>query len=321
MTDLKTFVSLDDLAKFADDKFVQMLKENKVKDILKAIGLFSDQTITNDILIISQNPEATVVKRLSDWGYYKRKVKENQKGIKVISHVLKNYNIDTTDENGNVFAQGVEKMDIQMGFLFDISQTEGKDYEYLNSNKENVAKYFEAVKGALEKSVRGYEFEYKDIETKSDIDFTNKKIFIKDGLSIDEVIRTLIDNVATVLVATRKEEGLADFFDFEKNGVVYAVNSKLGLDLPEYDFSLSLNDDGLLELKNNLQKVRSVTHQILQNVQNSIEYSVRKLLREEKLEKSEETKEQEEVVQKTKAAKTTKTKTKTKSKQSESEVE
>ena len=112
MTDLKTFVSLDDLAKFADDKFVQMLKENKVKDILKAIGLFSDQTITNDILIISQNPEATVVKRLSDWGYYKRKVKENQKGIKVISHVLKNYNIDTTDENGNVFAQGVEKMDI-----------------------------------------------------------------------------------------------------------------------------------------------------------------------------------------------------------------
>ena len=102
MTDLKTFVSLDDLAKFADDKFVQMLKENKVKDILKAIGLFSDQTITNDILIISQNPEATVVKRLSDWGYYKRKVKENQKGIKVISHVLKNYNIDTTDENGNV---------------------------------------------------------------------------------------------------------------------------------------------------------------------------------------------------------------------------
>jgi len=315
MNDLKTFISLDDLAKLADENFVNMIKENKIKDIIRAIGMFSDQTITNDILILTQNPNATVVKRLSDWGYYKRKVKENQKGLKVISHVLKNYNIDTTDEKGNVIAQGVEKMDIEMGFLFDISQTEGKDYEYLNSNKENVAKYFEAVKCALEKSVRGFEFEYKDIETKSDIDLTNKKITIKDGLSIDEVIRTLIDNVATVLVATRKEEGLADFADFEKNSVVYAVNSKLGLDLPEYDFSLSLTDEGILELKNNLQKVRSVTHQILQNVQSSIEYSVRKLLREEKLEQqqAEET-QTEEVVKKPRA-------TKTKKKQSESEVE
>jgi len=316
MEELKTFISLEDLAKLADEQYLKMLKENKIKDIVKAIGLFPDQTITNDILILTQNPNATLVKRLSDWGYYKRKVKEDQKGLKIISHVLKKYNIDKTDEYGNIYSQGVDKLDTEMGFVFDISQTEGKDYEYLNSNKENIAKHFEVVKKSLERTARDYKFEYTDIDTNSQIDLKNKIITIKDGLSIDEVINTLIDNVSTVLLATRRQEGLDNLGEFEQNAVIYAVKSKLGLDEPECKFDISnINDEGLVELKNNLQKVRSVTKQILSNVESSIEYAVRQIIKEEKA-KTEEL-ETEAPKEQPKPTKTTKTKTK----QSQSEVE
>lgn len=314
MNELKTFISLEDLAKLADEQYIKMLKENKIKDIVKAIGLFPDQTITNDVLILTQNPNATLVKRLSDWGYYKRKVKEEQKGLKIISHVVKKYNIDKADEFGNVYSDGVEKLDTEMGFVFDISQTEGKDYEYLNSNKENIAKYFEPVKNSLERTARGFEFEYKDIETNSEIDLTNKKITIKDGLSIDEVINTLIDNVSTVLLATRRAEGLENLGEFEQDAVIYAVKSKLGLDVNDFSFDTSsLNDEGLVELKNNLQKVRSVTKQMLSNIESSIEYSVRQLLKEEK-EKTEKT---EDVKEETNKSKTPKAKAKAKINESE----
>lgn len=319
MNELKTFISLEDLAKLADDEYLKMIKENKIKDIVKAIGLFPDQTITNDVLILTQNPNATLVKRLSDWGYYKRKVKEEQKGLKIISHILKKYNIDKTDEYGNIYSQGVEKLDTEMGFVFDISQTEGKDYEYLNSNKENIAKHFEPVKSALERTARGFEFEYKDIEKNSEIDLTNKIITIKDGLSIDEVINTLIDNVSTVLLATRRAEGLENLGEFEQSAVIYAVKSKLGLDVPEITLDTStLNDEGLVELKNNLQKVRSVTKQMLSNIESSIEYAVRQLIKEEKekSEKVEDSKDKNEPVTKPKTSKT-----KAKIKQSESEVQ
>src|SRR5574344_738150 len=319
MNELKTFISLEDLAKLADEQYIKMLKENKIKDIIKAIGLFPDQTITNDILILTQNPNATLVKRLSDWGFYKRKVKEEQKGLKVISHVLKKYNIDKTDEFGNIYSQGIDKLDTEMGFVFDISQTERKDYEYLNSNKENIAKYFEVVKNSLERTARGFEFEYKDIEKNSEIDLTNKIITIKDGLSIGEVINTLIDNVSTVLLATRRAEGLENLGEFEQSAVIYAVKSKLGLDVPEITLDTStLNDEGLVELKNNLQKVRSVTKQMLSNIESSIEYAVRQLIKEEKekSEKVEDSKDKNEPVTQPKTSKT-----KAKIKQSESEVQ
>jgi len=317
MNELKTFISLEDLAKLADEQYIKMIKENKIKDIVKAIGLFPDQTITNDVLILTQNPNATHVKRLSDWGYYKRKVKEEQKGLKIISHILKKYNIDKTDEFGNIYSQGVEKLDTEMGFVFDISQTEGKDYEYLNSNKENIAKHFEAVKNALERTARGFEFEYKDIDNNSEIDLTNKKITIKDGLSIDEVINTLIDSVTTVLLTTRRAEGLENLEDFEQNAVIYAVKSKLGLDVPDFTLDTnSLNENGLVELKNNLQKIRSVTKQMLSNIESSIEYAVRQLIKEEK-EKTGQVEENKEQIKHTTKAKTEMAKANTKKTESE----
>ncbi len=278
MTENKTYTTLEELTEKANNEYLQYLKDNKLTDILRAIGLFPDQTITNDVLILSQNPNAICVKRMKEWNYYHRSVKKSEKAIKVISHHIDKSDRAYTDENGNVYTQGVEKLKTDVGYVFDISQTEGKEYEYLNSNKETIAKHFEAAKKALENTARGYTFVYQDQDENSKIDWQNKVVYIKDGLSIDDLINSLIKDVSQILLSTRRDEGLQNVSDFENNCVIYAVNSKLGLELPNLSFDVNnLNETGMQELKGNLQKVRSVTKQLLSNFESTIEHSVRNL--------------------------------------------
>ena len=152
-------------------------------------------------------------------------------------------------------------------------------------------------------------------------------------MTLDETINTLIKAVSIVALNSRhydglKKENLANIDDVELYGTIYAVNSRLGLDLPEYDFSAleNLSDEQLEDFKGNLQKIRSVSKQLIANVESNIEYTIRNL---NKAQKQEDTKEQSqkevestnkeniEASDRPKAKRTTKTK----SKQNTSEVE
>ena len=317
----KKFMTLEELTAVAQDKYLEIMKENRAKDILRAIGLFPDQTITNDVLILAQKPEATCVKRMKEWNFYKRVVKKAEKAIKVVSHHIENYNQDFTDENGNVYSQEMPKLICDVGFIFDISQTEGKEFDYLNSNKETIASHFEVVKKALESTAKEFDFEYVNQDEKSLIDYENKKVLVKDGLSVNDVIQELIEDVSEILLKTRQEEGLKNIDDFERNGVVYAVNSKLGLDLPEYDFSVAnLTDEGLDQLKGNFQKIRSVTKQMLSNVENSIERAIRNLDKKMAEEQAKADEQQAETPKEQPKARKTRSKAKAKEAEAESEV-
>lgn len=270
--------SMEELTNKANQKYKEIIKENKLTDILVAIGKFPDQTITNDILILLQKPDATCVKRMKEWNYYHRSVNKEEKAIKVISHFLEKYDVDYTDKDGIVMTKGIEQLKTNVGYLFDISQTGGQEFPYLNTNKETVAKHFDVIKTALEKTAKNYEVVYADQEEASTIDAENHKIYIKDGQSLSDTVSSLISSVATVIVKNRFCNGLQNFSDFEKNAVIYAVNSKLGLELPEYNFDVSnLSEENQEKLKDNLQKVRSATKQILANVENAVERAVRDL--------------------------------------------
>lgn len=321
----KNYATVESLTKQSDELFVKYLGDGKLRDILVVMGKMPDYTITNDVLLMSQMPDIKLVKRLTDWNKDGRKVKEHQKSLKVISSCLKKYNQDFTDENGNIYAKGIDKLDLSVGHVFDISQTEGREYPYLNTNKETIASHFDAAKNSLERTAKGYKFEFVDQEPYAKMDKENKTIYIKDGLSIDEVVNTMVNQVTRVLVDSRRQEGLSEkkvenIDEIEYNCALYAIKSKLGLDLPDFNDEAicKLTDEEKLEFKNNLQKVRSITMQLLSNFETAIEISIRGL--EKQMEKVEEKQEEQKPViqeQETKPAR----KTRAKSKQAESEVE
>lgn len=325
MEDNKKFMSLDDLVKMGNENYIKMINEGKITDIFRAIGLFPNQTVTNDVLILSQMPNATCVKRMKEWNFYHRQVKKNEKALKVISHKIEKYDQDYTDESGTVYTKGIEKLKHDVGFVFDMSQTEGQHFDYLNSNRETISAHFEDVKKALERTAKEYQFKYEDIENKSNIDRENKIISIKDGMDIGDIIETLIKDVSKVLLESRRAEGLSskqkeNIEDIEHNVAIYAIHSKLGLELPNYNFDeiKEYTTEDQLEFKNNLQKVRSVTNQLLANVESAIEYAIRGLNREQAKAKEEENEKQEEQAEEAVAEQPKRTR---KKKQAESEVE
>ena len=325
----KNYATVESLTTQANEQYLKYISEGNLRDILKVMGLMPDYTVMNDVLIMSQMPDVKLVKRLTGWNKDGRKVKEHQKSLKIISPCLKKYNQDYTDENGNVYTKGIEKLDLSVGHVFDISQTVGRDYPYLNTNKETIAKFFEAAKNSLERTAKGYKFEYVDQEPFAKMDKENKVIYIKDGLSIDELINTLVNQTTRVLIDSRRPEGLTsktveNIDDIEYNCALYAIKSKLGLNLPDFnsDVITNLSDEDKLEFKNNLQKVRSVTMQLLSNFETAIEIAIRGLDKQTQKE-TEETKEKQEKENEVKASeeRTTAKKTKAKSKKAESEVE
>ena len=325
MEDNKKFISLDDLVKMGNENYLKMINEGKITDIFRAIGLFPNQTVTNDVLILTQMPTATCVKRMKEWNFYHRQVKKNEKALKVISHRVEKYDQDYTDENGALYTKGIEKLKTDVGFVFDMSQTEGQEFDYLNSNIETISAHFDDVKKSLERTAKEYEFKYEDIEINSKIDRDNKIITIKDGMDIGDIVKTLISDVSKVLLESRRAEGLSskqkeNIEDIEHNVAIYAIHSKLGLDLPNYNFDeiKEYTPEDQLEFKNNLQKVRSVTNQLLANVESTIEWAIRGLNKEKAKEKEAEDEKQEEKVEEAVAELPKRTR---KKKQAESEVE
>ena len=330
----KNITTVKSLIDKEKELYPQMIKDNKLTDILRGIAFLSDQTLENVILLINQKEDVTCVKRFKEWNFYKRRIIKEQNSLKTISGYVEKQNLSEVEEQGKVYVNGVDKLKIEVGHVFDISQTEGKEYEFLNSNKESVAKHFEAVKKALERTARDYKFEYKDIENNVQVDKENKVITIKDGQTINEVINTLVREVGKVLLETRKYTGLSvedepEIDEIEKNMVVYTFNKKLGLDLPEYNFDkvATFSDEKIEKFKWNLQRNRSVTKQMLSNVETAIERAVRdneKKLAEQSEQPTEtqpteqEPQEQVAEVGKVEEKKTTKTR---KKKQQESEVE
>ena len=326
----KNYATVESLTTQANEQYLKYLSEGNLRDILKVMGLMPDYTVMNDVLIMSQMPDVKLVKRLTGWNKDGRKVKEHQKSLKIISPCLKKYNQDYTDENGNVYTKGIEKLDLSVGHVFDISQTVGRDYPYLNTNKETIAKFFETAKNSLERTAKGYKFEYVDQEPFAKMDKENKVIYIKDGLSIDELINTIVNQTTRVLIDSRRPEGLTiktveNIDDIEYNCALYAIKSKLGLNLPDFnsDVITNLSDEDKLEFKNNLQKVRSVTMQLLSNFETAIEIAIRGLDKQTQKETEETKKKQTEKLEseKTSEEKTSAKKTKSKSKKAESEVE
>ena len=323
----KNIKALEELEKTSEEKYIKMLKEGSYEKLLKAIGLFPDQTIANEVLILSQKPDAICVKRMRDWNYYGRSVNKGEKSIKVISQYIEKYDQDYTEEDGTVYVKGIENLRTDVGYLFDINQTNGREYNYLYSNKETIAQHFDAAKSALEKTARDYKFEFKDVDETSKIDRENNIVVVKDGMELNDVVTCLVKDVTTILLETRRPEGIkeeakSNIKEIELNSAIYAIHSKLGLDLPEYDFSeiAKMSDDEMVQFRGNLNRVRSVTKQLLSNFERAIEKAVRNLEKqEEKTEPVAEAKVEEKVeVKEEPIVKPKRTRTK---KQTESEVE
>jgi len=282
MDNKNNYNQVNELIETSNKNIINFIKQGRTKDILKNISKFPDYSVANIALIMEQAPNAICLNPNYRWEELNCKLVENPVPIKHIKQYLKKENVDHIDKDGNVYVQDVENFSLTVGYLYDISQVQNAPSQESYYDKEEISKYFDNVRYSLENLTKGYKVEYAEQEEDFAIDDGNKKIIIKNGLSLDCNLSALIKGTTKILLTTRKQEGISqnqleNIDDVDYNACVYIVNKKLGLDLPECDFSelTTLSDKTLNLFKYNLRKDRSIAKQILTNCENAMEYAKR----------------------------------------------
>ena len=289
MEETKTYTTVDDLIKQAEEQFRQFIKDGKYKDILLSMSNLNCYSITNQLLILSQMPTARCVNGMKVWNYNHRNVIKGQKAIKIIAPLREIRKEDVLDEDGNVVeTKEFEVMGYKVAHVFDISQTEGRElYEF--KCDENIAKEnFETIKDALVSVPRGYDVNFANIENDGVdgyCDFTHKVIVIQDGMPLERTLTTLIHEIGHALAEervrtnfnglTKKEQ--TQIREIEAESIALVVSNKLGLHTADFNMGYITKwaDGDIDKFKNNLDVIRSVSYQILSKVEPSLQSHLR----------------------------------------------
>src|SRR5574344_2418205 len=127
---------VDLILKQVDEKLQEFLKEGKYKDVLLMMGNLGRYSLINQIYVLLQKPDATPVNGMRQWNWLGRSVGPGQRAIKIFAPIRETVTKDELDENGKpvLDADGKpvkEAHEVVRGFkpsyVFDISQTQGKD--------------------------------------------------------------------------------------------------------------------------------------------------------------------------------------------------
>lgn len=279
----KNYTTITDLENLAKEKYLEYLKQGKITDILDTMAKFPNITIDNDILVMAQMPEATKIDMKEIWEKKGHNLVESPKYINTIALFIYKNDLGYTDSRGTTYLNGADKLSTKINTLYDVPQTEGKELP-ADIDKEKLAKYFDSVKTSLEHTARGYKIVYDTIPEKSKIDLDNKQIIVQNGIYLSEVMEELFDKVSTVLLDVRKQVGLEDkkYKKIMHEATVYSLRSKYNFEKPNFDFSdiQKLNEEDMMKFKDNLQTVRSIVYQVSKNMENSIDFDIRKKERE-----------------------------------------
>jgi Zn-dependent peptidase ImmA (M78 family) len=281
--------SVDELIKQADEQLVEYLKSGKYKEFLKSMSNLYNYSLRNQMLIFSQQKNASLVKGLSAWNSLGRTVLPGQKGIKIIMPIIKNLE-DENEKSENVQEQISRVVGYKAGHVFDYSQTQGKELEILNFNSGIIDKHYQIIIDALKSTVPNYLVQFVPyISGGADgvCAYKVKIISVKDNMSKEKMLTTLIHEIAHALaesVDRTNFKGLTQMQvtgieEVEAESVALVVSNKLGLNTDDFNMGYIANwsNQNIEMFRDNLEVIKNVSSQILKIIEPQIEEEIKKL--------------------------------------------
>ena len=120
------------------DKLIEALesgeKDETFSAFLRTMGRFRSYSWGNCALIWSQRPEATLVAGFHGWKKQGRSVRRGEKGIAIL--VPMTVKIKEVADTGEEWETGEMRVVFKTGYVFDLTQTEGKDLEATNFKRD-----------------------------------------------------------------------------------------------------------------------------------------------------------------------------------------
>ena len=262
------------------------------KEFLTAMSKFHDYSLNNTILIAMQG--GNLVKGYRQWEKeFDRHVKKGEKGIKIfapapykVKKLVDKIDPETRkpmlDREGKVVKE--EKEITVPAFkvitVFDISQTEGKEFPDLSvkpllADVEQYEDFFAALEKASPVPIA---FEQITNGANGYFSLTDKRIAIKEGVSELQAVKTAIHEIAHAklhdvdLNAPPEQQNRVDrrSREVQAESVAYTVCQHFGLDTSDYSFGYVAgwsSGKEMTELKASLETIQATAKELITEIE------------------------------------------------------
>ena len=264
----------------------------RYKEFLNAMSKFHDYSLNNTILIAMQG--GNLVKGFRQWEKeFDRHVKSGEKGIKIFApapYKVKKLvdKIDPETRKPMLDREGKpikEEKEItvpafKVVTVFDISQTEGKEFPDLSvkpllADVEQYEDFFAALEKASPVPIA---FEQINSGANGYFSLTDKRIAIKEGASQLQTLKTAIHEIAHArlhdvdLNAPKEEQNRVDRHtrEVQAESVAYTVCQHFGLDTSDYSFGYVAgwsSGKEMTELKASLETIQTTAKELINEIE------------------------------------------------------
>ena len=265
---------------------------DRYKEFLTAMSKFHDYSLNNTILIAMQG--GNLVKGYSQWQKeFDRHVKSGEKGIKIfapapykVKKLVDKIDPDTRkpilDSEGKTVKEEKEVTvpAFKVVTVFDISQTEGKEFPDLSvkpllADVEQYEDFFAALEKASPVQIA---FEQITNGANGYFSLTDKRIAIKEGVSELQAVKTAIHEIAHAklhdvdLNAPLEEQNRIDrrSREVQAESVAYTVCQHFGLDTSDYSFGYVAgwsSGKEMTELKASLETIQETAKELITEIE------------------------------------------------------
>jgi len=270
-------VKTAELLKELDERIDKVQSSKEFKEVLEFFSKFHNYSYHNSILIMMQNPAATLVAGYMQWKKkFNRHVKKGEKGIAILAPFTYKKKKSDVDSNLNSDEKEVTKTYFRPVYVFDVSQTEGEPLPQMDLSVENTnSALFEPLKGyAVSKGIK---VKFKSLREALDGYSEGGKIVINTNANQTEKASILAHETAHELLHFSGNKDLKltkEILEMEAEAVAFVVMNYFGVEIKSdkylalykksYDLMQSLKRisdvssamiDYVLESESKLQKI------------------------------------------------------------------
>lgn len=225
----------------------EYLNSDTYKNYLDAVSKFHRYSSKNIRLLLSQNQNISMVASYKDWKEkFERQVSKGSKSLKVYVPKIQKLKDDEGKVKLDPNGKEMTRTYFQLGSVFDVSQTTGKEIPKPVYQLEGEVKNYSNIYAALTKTTKA-EIGFTDISTgahgfyQPDSDI----IRIQKGMKQEQTIKTVIHEIAHSnlhnLEARKKHEYTKEEKELQAESVAYVVSNHLGIDTSSYSFGYLAN--------------------------------------------------------------------------------
>ena len=283
---------MDEIAAKLEQGVQDIFASDDYKKFLSVMAQMPHYSINNQILIMLQNPEATMCNSFTGWKKQNRFVKAGEKGLRILAPAP--YQMEREQEK--VGADGKPMLDkdgepikervkitvnaFKPVSTFDISQTDGEPLPQLGVAElvGNVEGYGTLLQAIMDASPVPITFENIESGAKGYYHQTEKRIAIQEGMSEVQTIKTALHEIAharyhALEVADKADQKTKSQKECEAESIAFVCCAHYGLNTSDYSFGYVAgwsSGKETPELKASLQTIKAGASEIIDAIDQRI---------------------------------------------------